>query len=189
MAATFRDLDELTTTGASELTVNANNLRVSGVEASCRLARDDLHQMSTYKDDIIDVGRALHLHPALIAAIISKQSRAGTALKESGFGLYADCFGLMQISKRFHVGKGEPFSRDHIDEGTTYLIHLIKTMKNREETWTREQHLKGALVGYMIGIEGVPRDHPDSLDSLTPTKDFANDVIARAKVFAGEGYV
>lgn len=41
----------------------------------------------------------------------------------------------------------------------------------------------------MIGIEGVPQGRPDDLDSLTPTKDFANDVIARAKVFAGEGYV
>lgn len=43
--------------------------------------------------------------------------------------------------------KGEPFSEDHIDEGSTYLIHLIKTVTNWRPDWSREQHLKGQFRG------------------------------------------
>lgn len=40
----------------------------------------------------------LGVHPALIAAIISRQSQAGTKLSANGFGQFdQNCFGLMQV--------------------------------------------------------------------------------------------
>uniref|UniRef100_A0A1A7YGK4 Uncharacterized protein n=1 Tax=Iconisemion striatum TaxID=60296 RepID=A0A1A7YGK4_9TELE len=184
----YTDLSDMKTTGAIITTGNGSLI---GVELSRSLAKQDLEEMSKYKNYIIDVGRELHFHPALIAAIISKQSRAGTELEPNGFGRHdPNSFGLMQINKYFHVLKGKPFSRVHIDSGTTFLIHLIKSMTQREQLWTSEQQLKGALFAYIRGIENIPKDATGDmdLDALTPTKDFANDVIARAQFFANQEY-
>uniref|UniRef100_A0A1A8FG01 Lysozyme g n=2 Tax=Nothobranchius korthausae TaxID=1143690 RepID=A0A1A8FG01_9TELE len=183
----YRTLSQMTAKGAS----NRETGGQSSVEMSRRLAEQDLQRLSPYKNDILDVGRELHFHPALIAAIISRQSRAGQELKEDGYGKHdPNSFGLMQISKKFHVLKGEPFSKVHIDSGTTYLIHLIKTVTQQKSDWTLERQLKGALVGYISGIEKVLAVASEELDldSLTPTQDFTNDVIARAQFFAEREY-
>uniref|UniRef100_A0A1A8QSG7 Lysozyme g n=1 Tax=Nothobranchius rachovii TaxID=451742 RepID=A0A1A8QSG7_9TELE len=183
----YRTLNQMTAKGAS----NRETGWQSSVEMSRRLAEQDLQRLSPYKNDILDVGRGLHFHPALIAAIISRQSRAGEELKEDGYGKHdPNSFGLMQISKNFHVLKGEPFSKVHIDSGTTYLIHLVKTMTQQKSDWTLERQLKGALVGYISGIEKVLAVATEELDldSLTPTQDFTNDVIARAQFFAEREY-
>uniref|UniRef100_A0A3B3VQF6 Lysozyme g n=1 Tax=Poecilia latipinna TaxID=48699 RepID=A0A3B3VQF6_9TELE len=187
----YRNLSQMTTTGASKITKEKNKNGMTGVEVSKMLAQQDLELMSKYKKDIKSVGKALRLHPALIAAIISKQSRAGGTLDCKGYGkLDSVCFGLMQvcIHKDYHELKGTAFSREHIDQGSTCLIHLIKDMKNRKPDWSEEMQLKGALVGYMTGLERVPLDQPDHLDSETRTKDFSNDIIARAQFFEQKGY-
>lgn len=44
------------------------------------------------------VSCSLDIHPALIAAIISRQSEAGTKLNNKGYGLSdPNCYGLMQV--------------------------------------------------------------------------------------------
>ncbi|XP_024144407.1 uncharacterized protein LOC112156385 isoform X2 [Oryzias melastigma] len=190
----YRNLDQMTTTGISERTARGNNLTrggelVLGAEGSRMLAEKDLRDMSKYRNQILNVGRKLHLHPALIAAMISKQSNAGRQLHPDGRGKHDDnCYGLMQINRNFHAVKGEPFSEDHIDEGATYLIHLIKTVSSWRPAWSREQHLKGALVCYMVGLERERLNYPGDLDEQTPTQDFANDVIGRAQFYAQNQY-
>ncbi|RVE60879.1 hypothetical protein OJAV_G00185400 [Oryzias javanicus] len=190
----YRNLHQMSTTGISELTPKANELLlltrgVLGVDGSKLLAEQDLKEMSKYRNQILNVARKLHLHPALIAAIISKQSNAGRQLRPDGRGKYDEnCFGLMQINRNFHAVKGEPFSEDHIDEGATHLIHLIKTVSSWKPAWSREQHLKGALVCYMVGLERERLDDQRDLDEQTPTRDFANDVIARAQFYAQNRY-
>uniref|UniRef100_H2LA38 Lysozyme g n=2 Tax=Oryzias latipes TaxID=8090 RepID=H2LA38_ORYLA len=190
----YRNLEEMRTTGVSAVTATANNLTregdlVLGVEGSEILAKKDLKPMSKYRNQIMNVGRKLRLHPALIAAMISKQSNAGQQLKPDGHGMHdANSYGLMQINRKFHAVKGEPFSEDHIDEGSTYLIHLIKTVTNWRPDWSREQHLKGALVCYMVGLEKEKLNYDGELDQQTPTRDFANDVIARAQFYAENGF-
>ncbi|KAF6738138.1 Lysozyme g [Oryzias melastigma] len=211
----YRNLNQMTTTGISERTARGNNLTrggelVLGAEGSRMLAEKDLRDMSKYRNQILNVGRKLHLHPALIAAMISKQSNAGRQLHPDGRGKHDDnCYGLMQINRNFHAVKGEPFSEDHIDEGATYLIHLIKTVSSWRPAWSREQHLKGefellfselrvhgaeaplcsgALVCYMVGLERERLNYPGDLDEQTPTQDFANDVIGRAQFYAQNQY-
>uniref|UniRef100_A0A3B3UHI6 Lysozyme g n=1 Tax=Poecilia latipinna TaxID=48699 RepID=A0A3B3UHI6_9TELE len=185
----YRNLSQMTTTGASKITKEKNSSN-----SELPSLRKDLELMSKYKKDIKSVGKALRLHPALIAAIISKQSRAGGTLDCKGYGkLDSVCFGLMQVcvvtlTSPWPCGRRTAFSREHIDQGSTCLIHLIKDMKNRKPDWSEEMQLKGALVGYMTGLERVPLDQPDHLDSETRTKDFSNDIIARAQFFEQKGY-
>jgi len=67
-----------------------------GVEASKKLAEADLTRMDKYKSIITKVGRAKQMDPAVIAGIISRESRAGAALKD-GWGDRGNGFGLMQV--------------------------------------------------------------------------------------------
>uniref|UniRef100_H3CFI4 Lysozyme g n=1 Tax=Tetraodon nigroviridis TaxID=99883 RepID=H3CFI4_TETNG len=179
----------LETSGASEDTAIANGLRVRGTEASNILAAKDLKKMKKFKDDITSVGQRLGVEPALIAAIISRQSQAGTNLSTSGYGVSdPNCFGLMQINKHYHAVKGNAYSSEHIDQGVTFLIQLIKTMRRTRPDWSKEQQLKGALACYVAGEERVLALSYEDLDSVTPSKDFSSDVVARAHWFAQNGF-
>lgn len=67
-----------------------------GVQASYKLAEHDLKRMAQYKGIILKVGKAKSMDPAVIAAIISRESRAGAALVD-GWGDHGNGFGLMQV--------------------------------------------------------------------------------------------
>lgn len=67
-----------------------------GVEASNKLAEHDLQKMDQYKSIITKVGRAKQMDPAVIAGIISRESRAG-AILVNGWGDHGNGFGLMQV--------------------------------------------------------------------------------------------
>lgn len=53
---------------------------------------------------------------------------------------------LLQINKNYHAVKGSPYSEEHVDEGVTFLIQLIKTMRRAKPKWSKLQHLKGKNV-------------------------------------------
>ncbi|XP_044039976.1 uncharacterized protein LOC122870153 isoform X14 [Siniperca chuatsi] len=185
----YGDFTKVDTKGASDDTARANNLLSGGIVASNELAERDLKEMLKYKENLVSVGEALCVHPALIAGIISRQSQAGTKLSANGYGKSdPNCFGLMQISKYYHAIKGDPFSKDHVDQGVTFLIQLVKTMRRTKRDWTKEQQLKGALACYIAGEDKVIPLEYDEVDSVTPHKDFASDVVARAKWFARNGF-
>jgi len=65
------------------------------VDASKKLAEADLTRMEKYKSIITKVGKAKKMDPAVIAGIISRETRAGAALK-NGQG-HGSGFGLMQV--------------------------------------------------------------------------------------------
>ncbi|XP_075891387.1 lysozyme g-like isoform X2 [Nelusetta ayraudi] len=145
--------------------------------------------MLKYKESIWKVGNNLKIPPALIAGIISRQSRAGTNIHSNGYGQTdSNCYGLMQINKAYHAVKGGAFSEEHLDQGTTFLVQLIKTMQRTHPQWTKEQQLKGALACYISGEERVIPLAYEDVDSVTPNGDFASDVIARAQWFAKNGF-
>lgn len=52
----------------------------------------------------------------------------------------------VQINKAYHAVKGGAFSEEHLDQGTTFLVQLIKTMQRTHPQWTKEQQLKGKTV-------------------------------------------
>ncbi len=69
---------------------------IIGVEASKKLAEHDLARVEKYKIMITKVGKAKKIDPAVIAAIISRESRAGALLK-NGWEPKGNGFGLMQV--------------------------------------------------------------------------------------------
>ncbi|XP_076019362.1 uncharacterized protein LOC143010738 isoform X2 [Genypterus blacodes] len=187
----YGDIAKITPSGASEDTARAHHAYegLSGVEVSNQLAGRDLELMMEYKDVITTVGKQLKVRPALIAAIISKQSQAGAKLRRDGFG-QADpnSYGLMQVNKNYHAVKGGAYSEEHVDHGVLILIQAFKTMQRLKTHWTKEKHLTGALAAYISGEERVIPLESHDVDSVTPFKDFSNDVIARAQWFAKKGF-
>ena len=69
-----------------------------GVQASREMANHDLACMTTYKTIIGNVARRRNVDPALIAAIISRETRGGAAISgTNGWGDNGNGFGLMQV--------------------------------------------------------------------------------------------
>lgn len=67
-----------------------------GVAASEKIAERDLKNMDKYKETITKVANSKCIPPSLVAAVISRESHAGTALKD-GWGDHGNAFGLMQV--------------------------------------------------------------------------------------------
>lgn len=66
--------------------------------ASHEMARIDLERMKKYKEIIKKAGQHWDVDPALIAGIISRESRAGNQLVD-GRGDHGKAFGLMQVEQ------------------------------------------------------------------------------------------
>ncbi|KAL7863672.1 hypothetical protein SRHO_G00126560 [Serrasalmus rhombeus] len=185
MASTYGDVTKIQTTGASEKTARQDKLTVKGVEASYKLAENDLKKMDQYKSIITKVGRAKQIDPALIAGIISRESRAGAAL-DNGWGDHGKGFGLMQVDKGSHAPKGAWNSEEHLSQGTDILVELIKAIQRKFPTWPKEHQLKGGIAAYNFGPGNV-RTY-ERMDIGTPGDDYSSDVVARAQWYKRHGY-
>uniref|UniRef100_A0A8C0YMP8 Lysozyme g n=1 Tax=Cyprinus carpio carpio TaxID=630221 RepID=A0A8C0YMP8_CYPCA len=185
LACAYGDIMKIDTTGASEVTAKQDKLTVKGVEASNKLAEHDLARMEQYKSKIIKVGRAKQMDPAVIAAIISRESRAGAALKD-GWGDHGNGFGLMQVDKRYHTPVGAWDSEQHVTQATEILIGFIKEIKVNFPKWTQEQCFKGGIAAYNKGVSRVTSY--ENIDVKTTGLDYSSDVVARAQWFRSKGY-
>ncbi|XP_067313996.1 lysozyme g-like [Pseudorasbora parva] len=185
LACIYGDIMKIDTTGASEKTARQDKLTVKGVEASKKLAEHDLARMEKYKSIINKVGKAKKMEPAVIAAIISRESRAGAALKD-GWGDHGNGFGLMQVDKRHHTPVGGWDSEEHVAQATEILIGFIKKIKENFPKWTQEQCFKGGISAYNAGVKNV-RTY-EHMDVGTTGDDYANDVVARAQWYNSKGY-
>lgn len=67
------------------------------MEASYKMAETDLKRVDKYKTIILNVGRAKQMDPAVIAAIISRETRGGLYLTKDGFQKNGKGFGIMQV--------------------------------------------------------------------------------------------
>ncbi|XP_036424754.1 lysozyme g-like [Colossoma macropomum] len=185
LACIFGDVTKIDTTGASEATARQDKLRVKGVEASYKLAENDLRRMDQYKSIITKVGNAKQMDPAVIAAIISRESRAGAALVD-GWGDHGNGFGLMQVDKRHHIPRGAWNSEEHVTQGTEILIDSIKAIQRKFPKWPKEHQFKGGISAYNAGVGNV-RTY-ERMDFGTTGNDYSNDVVARAQWFKRHGY-
>ncbi|KAJ8276434.1 hypothetical protein COCON_G00081860 [Conger conger] len=185
MTCIYGDVMDIETTGASEETARQDNLTVQGVAASRKLAEHDLGRMKKYRDLIIKVGRAHQMDPAIISGIISRESRAGAALKD-GWGDHGNAFGLMQIDKRYHTPLGKWDSEQHISQGTQILIDFINEIRRKFPDWPKEHQFKGGISAYNAGPRNV-RTY-DHMDVGTTGNDYSNDVVARSQWFKQNGF-
>ncbi|XP_017547468.1 lysozyme g-like [Pygocentrus nattereri] len=185
LACIFGDVNKIDTTGASEATARQDKLTVKGVQASYKLAEHDLKRMDQYKSIIIKVGNAKQMDPAVIAAIISRESRAGAALVD-GWGDHGNGFGLMQVDKRHHIPRGAWNSEQHVTQGTEILIDSIKAIQRKFPNWPKEHQFKGGISAYNAGVRNV-RTY-ERMDIGTTGNDYSSDVVARAQWYKRNGY-
>ncbi|XP_416896.2 lysozyme g isoform X1 [Gallus gallus] len=181
----YGNIANVETTGASQRTAKPEGLSYAGVAASEKIAERDLKNMDKYKETITKVANSKCIPPSLVAAVISRESHAGTALKD-GWGDHGNAFGLMQVDKRYHKPHGAWDSEEHIKQGTDILCQSITDIQKKFPTWSKEQQLKGGISAYNAGTRNV-RTY-EGMDVGTTHDDYANDVVARAKFFQRNGY-
>ncbi|XP_061436645.1 lysozyme g-like isoform X1 [Lethenteron reissneri] len=200
----YGDLMNIDTTGASIKTAKQDKLSerefdtreellsleamhdtTRGVAASKKLVNADLNRLKNYKTIIVATANAKCMDPAVIAAIISRESRAG-ALLVKGFGDNGNGFGLMQVDKRFHNTVGTWDSEDHLKQGTGILIDMISAIKKKFPNWTQDQQMKGGISAYNAGTRNV--GSYANMDIGTTGDDYANDVVARAQYLRDSGH-
>ncbi|CAN0372400.1 unnamed protein product [Lampetra planeri] len=173
------DIMNIDTTGASAATANQDRLGFDGPAASHQLVKTDDCRLKKYKDRIVDAATTTGVDPAIVAAIISRETRAGNVL-DNGWGDNGNAFGLMQIDKRYHTPlEGAYDSVEHLVQASHILIDMVNTIQGMFPTWTAEQQLKGGISAYNAGPRNV-RSY-DGMDVGTTGNDYANDVVARAQ--------
>ncbi|XP_077338854.1 lysozyme g-like [Lithobates pipiens] len=182
----YGNLNHIPTTGASLETGRQDGNNISGVIASEKLAETDLQRVNSYKAKIMSVSRKTGVDPAIIAAIMSRESRAGNALDHNHRGDYGNAFGLMQIDKRWHTPRGAWDSEEHILQAIEILISMFEAIQQKFPSWSRSQVMKGALAAYNMGPSNVKSF--EAVDSNTTGKDYSNDCVARAKFYDRNGF-
>jgi len=175
-------LGRYTPTGASEKTARNQVGMHGGVAASQKMAQQDLARLQPHKADIESVAKQYGLPPALLAGIISRESRAGAALDSRGYGDRGRGYGLMQVDKGTAAGRGGPTSRENIEQGAGILKGKLNEVKAAHPNWTPDQQLRGAVAAYNMGAKNVQT--VKGMDAGTTGDDYSNDVWARAQALA-----
>ncbi|XP_078403805.1 lysozyme g-like 1 [Cetorhinus maximus] len=181
----YGDITKVETTGASGQTANQDKLTEKGIDASHKLMATDLERVNKYKALINKVATANRVDPAIIGAIMSRESRGGNVLI-NGWGDHGNGFGLMQVDKRHHNIVGAWDSEEHLSQGTQILTGMIKSIAKKFPGWSKEQQLKGGISAYNAGPRNVQTY--SRVDIGTTGNDYANDVVARAQWLKKHGY-
>ncbi|ELV11553.1 Lysozyme g-like protein 2 [Tupaia chinensis] len=173
----YGDIMTMETSGA---TCDVNSLISCGIRGSEMFAAMDLRAIKPYQALIKEVGQRHCIDPAIIAAIISRESHGGVVLQR-GWDHRGLKFGLMQLDKQTHHPIGDWDSKEHLSQAVGILADRIKAIQKKFPTWSAAQHLKGGLSAYKSGIEAIVT--PADIDN-----GLANDIIARAKFYRKHGY-
>ncbi|NWQ94502.1 LYG protein, partial [Burhinus bistriatus] len=113
----------------------------TGLAMVRRTAEADIVRLRKYEIPIKRVARNLCLDPALIAAIISQESRVGLLL-DNGWDQSRHKYGLMQLGRQQRHPFGVWDSEEHINQGSTMLVLAINEVRARHPTWTWDQQLR-----------------------------------------------
>lgn len=176
-------LAQAPTTGASTRTAQQDRLQ-PGIDASHTMARTDLPRILQIVGALREVGAALDVPPAVIAALASRESRCGAVLDTQGFGDHEQAFGILQVDKRFHTLRGVdqgPASRAHLEQAVGIFVDFRDQVQARHPAWEDAFILKGAAVAYNAGVGNV--ETKAGMDRGTTGDDYGSDVIARAQFY------
>lgn len=138
-----------------------------------------------HKENIVAAARGSGLPPAFVAGVISRESNSGATLR-NGWGDNGNAFGVMQVDKRHHkpdVNDGS-FGSRHLRQGCEILKKSYDAVKAKHPTWSEEQLLQGAAVGYNSGAGNVRT--VEGMDRGTAGNNYGSDVLNRAKGLEGE---
>jgi soluble lytic murein transglycosylase-like protein len=160
--------------------------------------RENLPLLQNLKPEIERVAREKGLDPALLAAIVSRESGAGSLLDARGFGDHGNGCGLMQIDKRAHgkwlAKKNWRDPATNLAMGAQILVDLRQEISHlsRKHGWnlSPEQQTKMVVSAYNCGAGNASkafRVHGDS-DRFTAGRNYATDVLARAQFLRSNGF-
>ncbi|KAM4603878.1 lysozyme g-like [Polymixia lowei] len=187
MASRYGNISNVDTTGASRETARADGRSSSGVSASREMAGSDLQYVNQHRDKIISAAKKQGVDPAVVAGIISRETRGGRgAGLNNGWGDHGNAFGLMQVDKNWHTPRGAWDSEEHISQGIEIFKGSYSDIGRKFPQWNSDQKLKGALAAYNMGAGSV--DSYEGVDARTTGRDYANDVTARSQFFKKHGY-
>lgn len=169
--------------GAADRTARQDGLPqrgLHGVAASETMAQTDLRRIEPLRDRFAEAGEETGLPPALLAAIASRESRGGAALR-NGFGDGGHGYGIMQIDDR-------SWSAD-TSEGPSGLAHIkqaagILALKLQGTETIRGLDDVLSLVTATSRYNGGRGFPAPSSDEGTTGGDYAADVWARARWYA-----
>uniref|UniRef100_A0A672G903 Lysozyme g n=1 Tax=Salarias fasciatus TaxID=181472 RepID=A0A672G903_SALFA len=117
-----------------------------GVAASEKMAEMDAGRMRQHKAKIDSVAHSRGVDPALLAGIVSRESRAGNQL-QNGWGDHGKAWGLMQVDVTPNGGRHTPRggwdSEEHISQAADILVDSVKTIERKFPHWSKEEQLKG----------------------------------------------
>ncbi|KAM6341476.1 lysozyme g-like [Podargus strigoides] len=149
-----------------------------------RTAEVDIVRLRKYEIPIKRVARNLCLDPALIAAIISQESRVGLLLN-NGWDQDQRKYGLMQLGGQQQRRFGVWDSEEHINHGSTILVLAINEVRARHPTWTWDRQLRGGICTYRAKISNLQVYNEDPCDR---DNYYVNSVIRRAQYFKSHGF-
>ncbi|KFU97084.1 Lysozyme g, partial [Pterocles gutturalis] len=149
----------------------------AGLATVQRTAEADIVRLRKYEIPIKRVARNLCLDPALIAAIISQESRVGLLL-DNGWDQGRHKYGLMQLGGQQHHPFGVWDSEEHINQCSSVLVLAINEVRVRHPNWTWDQQLRGGICTYRakMGNLQVYEEDPCDRDNY-----YVNSVIRRAQ--------
>uniref|UniRef100_A0A8C4XSW5 Lysozyme g n=1 Tax=Falco tinnunculus TaxID=100819 RepID=A0A8C4XSW5_FALTI len=156
----------------------------TGLATIRRSAEADVIRLRRYEVPIKRVARNLCLDPALIAALISQESRVGLLLN-NGWDQERQKYGLMQLDGQQYHPFGLWDSEEHINQCSTILVLAINEVRARHPTWTWDQQLRGGICTYRakMGNIQVYEEDPCNRDNY-----YVNSVIRRAQYFKRHGF-
>ncbi|NXT85976.1 LYG protein, partial [Zapornia atra] len=148
-----------------------------GLSVIRRTAEADVIRLRKYEIPIKRVARNLCLDPALIAGIISQESRAGLIL-DNGWDQGRRKYGLMQINGQRYQPFGVWDSEEHINQCSTILVLSINEVREKHPNWSWDQQLRGGICTYRAKMSNlrVYEEDPCERDYYYP-----NSVIRRAQ--------
>jgi tetratricopeptide (TPR) repeat protein len=175
----------LITKGASSITARQDGLPMAGVKASEAMAETDWNRIQSFIDRIYIAASTFDVPPAIIAALASRESRAGAQLARDGTGDGGQAFGILQVDRRSWTqagSSGDPASQEHINQGTQIFAGSRRSVQQQHPSWSDEYLLQGAAVGYNSSPANVQTIA--GIDRGTTGGDYGSDVIARACFYA-----
>ncbi|XP_051691591.2 lysozyme g-like protein 1 [Oryctolagus cuniculus] len=173
----YGNIRTLDTPGASCGVGRRHGLSYCGVRASERLAEIDTPRLLRHQPMMRAVGQRYCVDPAVVAAIVSRESQGGGV--PVNVGTVDDGVGEVQ-DPAIH-GSTPWISEPQVSHMTETLTARIKEIQRRFPTWTPDQYLRGGLCAYSEGAGRVRSSQDLSCD-------FCNDVLARAKYLKRRGF-
>ncbi|KAM7128699.1 lysozyme g-like isoform 1-T1 [Ciconia maguari] len=149
-----------------------------------RTAEADIVRLRRYEIPIKRVARNLCLDPALIAAIISQESRGGLLL-DNGWDQDRHKYGLMQIDRQRYQPFGMWDSEEHINQCSNILVLSMNEVRARHPTWTWDRQLRGGICTYRAKMANLQVYEEDPCDR---NNYYVNSVIGRAQYFKKHGF-